>query len=180
MPKAQITSKDLLLTAIITLGIAAVIIGLFIVLSGRSDETGSDAETLQLIEQIKQQAAREADTQGQQQTQEGGTEEAPKAEETTITGILTAINGNILTVIDDTTGVETYILLTKDTATAYNGSAFDPKNFYTGDQLTVYAIRDNGTWIASRITVRLSASPETAAPVPQGLKARPDGSLKPL
>jgi len=178
--QGQITSRDLVITGSITLGIALVILVVFIIISGRGAGEVRDGATLDLINQIKEQSRGAGDEGSRTQPNTGDAAEDAQNRELTVTGVVRRITGNVLTVEDATTKAKTDITLTDGTVAVYNGSVFDTTDFYEGDQLTVRAIQSGTVWEAVAITVRFSASPETSAPVPNQLEERPDGSLKPL
>ncbi|MBI2636608.1 MAG: hypothetical protein HYW81_00215 [Parcubacteria group bacterium] len=177
----QVTSRDLVITAVATLAVAAAMVAAFAVLGGRSGQQGSDDEAAELINQIKQQAAREetVPTQETTQTNQPASEDV-RANEVTISGTLMGINGKTLSILDSATEEEREALLTDRTIAVYNGSVFDQRNFSVGDVLSVRAVLNKQAYEAVTITVQFSASPKTEAPVPQGLQERPGGTLQPL
>lgn len=171
----QITSRDLVITAGVTLAAAVVMIALFLVLGRQSSQESQNQDADALIESIKQQAAQDAG-QGEEEV----TEEDAGVTEATISGTLTSISGKTLTILDDQTKTPVNVLLTNNTVAVYNRSAFDQSDFYAGDLLLVRAEKNRNVLEAVSITVRFSAAPGSAAPVPQKLQERPDGTLQPL
>lgn len=174
----QVEARDLLITAAATLGLAIIIVGAFIIWSGRRAPGAPGG------------AGPEAPAAGQRKAggPAGAAPEAANGEETkkpsqeSYQGVLMAAAADKLTVNDAATGKEITVILSRTTVIEYNGKPFAKSRFYTGDQLAIVGLTQNKQVLADKITVLVSASPSAPAPVPGPGKAdiRPDGSIKPL
>jgi len=175
-----ISSKDIAITLSITVAIAIIIIVVFVIISGQKDKEAEQNRTQELIDQIKKQAL---DDKGEliAEDESSSAKAAEDLREKTFIGVLESIDEDILLVTDSATEELIRITLTDKTNITYNGKNFDKADFYQGDQLQILAQKEKqNQWEALNIVVKFSASPETEAPVPQGLQEREDGSFKPL
>jgi uncharacterized protein YneF (UPF0154 family) len=177
--KGEITSKDLLITGIVVLVLAGIIVGIFIILNSKKQQESQTEKTQEYILEIKKQAARKQQTEAIDKDKEGAQAE-PGIERSTFTGVLTDISQDSITIQNKSTNQTTVIALLQESSILYNGESFDKEDFFVGDQLTIVAEKNKSLWEAISIVVLFSASPETAAPVPQQLETRPDGTVKPL
>ena len=175
-----ISNRDIAITAGITIVIAVVIFIIFLLVSGQKQDKEQDQRTQDLIDQIKQQSA-DADKDISEGSDKDDDADEDKIEQKTFTGVLETVNADLLLVMDSETEELIRITITDDTSMIYNNERFYKEDFYAGDQLQILAEKSKqGGWEALDIIVKFSASPETAAPVPQGLEQRPTGEFKPL
>ena len=157
-PKGQITARDLAVTAGITLGVAAVMIVIFVILNRQDDRLAGDDKTKDLIEQSRERGA-DGQRAGAPTGESGpGAEEAfePRA---TYTGTLSNRELGARIAVSTTSGEET-ILLSRDTVITMNGSAAAESDLSIGDTVRVEVERSrSGTQTALEIAVLRSTSP---------------------
>ncbi len=159
--KGQVTSRDLVVTAGITLGIAAVMIALFVILNRQDDRGREGGETGDLIEQIRERASSEQDAELQEAPAEGaepGAEEAfqPRA---TYTGTLSNHEPKTSITLSTANGEET-ILLRASTVITINGQTAAETDLSIGDTVRVEVERSrSGTQTALAVAILRSTSP---------------------
>ena len=166
----QADSKQITIVAIVTIVAALMIVAIFILLSNRQ---APDTKTDDFLKNLE--------AQRQNQNKPGAADNANNAQETlTFTGVLTEIKTDSLVIIEKDTQNKITISLSDNTPITYSGQKFDRSRFYIGDQLQISAVNAGNKLVADAITVLVSASPATAAPVPPAANVRPDGTIKPL
>lgn len=174
--KGEITSRDLLITASITLAAAAVMIAIVVVLSRQNNRAGEDARTQDQIKQIQQKTLDlGAGAPGPNE---------PTAEETfepraTHTGTLASREPGARIVVR-TTNKEEAILLSAGTVITINGQTAPESDLSPGDTVRVSVERGrDGTQTALEIVVLRSTSPtvptNVSAPTiqPDPVESRP-------
>lgn len=173
----QITGRDILITATITIGLAILITVAFLIWNGRTQRISPKGSESFPVSSQKQESNK-ADGTGAGGEQTG--QEAQKPGEENFQGVLTAISEDNIVILDKKTNKDITISLSKNTIFEYNGKPFDKSQFYIGDQLMVTGIKQEKSVSANKITVLVAASPNMPAPMPVKVDVRPDGSLKPL
>lgn len=163
-------SQQVLIIAIITIAAALMIVAIFVILKNRKT---TDSATNDFLKNI------EAQRQGQNRPDSSNT---ATGNQTTLsyTGVLTEINTDSLVITEKDSQNKITIFLTATTPVMYNGQPFSRTKFYVGDQLQITAKNLGDRLQAESVTVIVSASPATAAPVPIAPNVRPDGTIKPL
>lgn len=166
----QADSKQITIIAIITIVAALMIVAIFVLLSNRQAPAANTDDFLKNIE-----------AQRQKQNKPGAVGNTGNTQETlSLAGVLTEIKTDSLVIIEKDTQNKITISLSDNTSINYSGQKFDRSRFYIGDQLQITAINAGDKLVADEITVLVSASPATAAPVPPAANVRPDGTIKPL
>lgn len=171
----KITLRDAAITSIIIIiGVLIMVAVIFAITNNRRQEE-KNKQTQELMDQIKQQALDE--NKEQQEEEQGEQQEEIK----TFNVVLNSVQDNMLTLKDEETDQIVQISLAQDTTMTYNNNPFNRVNFYQGDKLSITARKTiQNQWEAKSIVVLFSASPNTEAPIPQGLEERPNGEFKPL
>ncbi|OJI07824.1 hypothetical protein BK004_00035 [bacterium CG10_46_32] len=153
--KGEITSRDLVITASITLFIAAIMIVAFIILGKQGDKTNQDAENI--IKQIQQQAKDEENAAKGLTTP--STEEDNFEPEATYTGTLSSHESGVRITVRTTTSEET-IQLAPFTRITLNNKTAAESDLSIGDILRVLVERTrDGTQTATEIAILRSTSP---------------------
>lgn len=173
--QAQAAARDVLIAAAIVLAVAALAMATFIWLKS---DAGEVQKALSDLEQIKKSAAEGARVDAAGQTTPGLTNQTPDAAATTATGtppsedervlsgVLSDIGDNIITITDKDDKKQA-IDLDADVSITYQGEKFDRSRFYLGDQLQITMKKKGGSWLAARVAVVISANPAVPAPVPK-------------
>ncbi|OGY91843.1 MAG: hypothetical protein A3H70_00460 [Candidatus Komeilibacteria bacterium RIFCSPLOWO2_02_FULL_48_11] len=179
MPKKQnfrtgqgLASRQALIVLGATLLAAIIIIVVFAFLIER-DNQASNQNYQNYVNQLKNQ-------QNAPPAQTSTTE--PEIPRQIVRGVLTVINPETISVATEGANQKIEISLRPETTITYQNKAFDRSRFYIGDQLEITARPAAGTLVAETITVLVSASPATPAPLPPVTpqNIQPDGSIKPL
>lgn len=166
--RGQSDNRPIVVIAAVTIIAALMIVGIFIMLSGRRTPDTATSDFLRNLE--RQRPGRESPT--------GNQTGAPARE--TYRGVLTEIKTDVLVITESNTQNKITVSLTNDTPLTYNGQGFDRSRFYVGDQLEVTAKNTGGQLRAESIIVLISASPATDKPAPPAVNVQPDGSIKSL
>lgn len=171
--KGQSQTNPLLLFGVLFLVGAIIVIAVFILIiySKEKGETGHEAPAG--AEEIMP-------TDGTDRIDQGKEQEAEAIVRKTWLAVLTEFKDNEIVVTEKNTGIRNSFALAEQTVITYNGADFQRSRFWAGDQLEIAALQTETGWLAETITVLVSASPETPAPVPPPANVRPDGSIKPL
>lgn len=171
-PSQGISSRQVLIVLGVTILAAIIIVVVFAFLINRDNQT-SNQNYQNYVNQLKNQQntgpARPPTTE-------------PEIPSQIVRGVLIVISPETITVNAESTNQRIEISLRPETTITYQNQVFDRSRFYVGDQLEITARPEAGTLVAETITVLVSASPATPAPLPQitPQNIRPDGSIKPL
>jgi|GEM_PF-2430773 len=178
MPKKQsfganqgISSRQILIVLGVTVAAAVIIVVVFATLINR--DSGNNQDYQDYLNSLKSQQ-----NTGQQPTPANTTE----VQRQIVRGVLTVIGTEEISVTAEGTNQKIEIALRPETTVTYQNKAFDRNRFFVGDQLEITARPEASALVAEAITVLVSASPATPAPLPviTPQNIRPDGSIKPL
>lgn len=170
----QSQTNPLLLFGVLFLVGAIIVVAVFILVLNKQRETGEEGSA---AEDITKPATGQTGETG-----DGATDEAREREvvRQTILGVLNQRQDNQIILIEKNSQNRITVSLQPETNITYNGAPFSSSRFYPGDELQIQARRAAGGWLAETIIVLVSASPQTPAPTPPAINARPDGTIKPL
>jgi hypothetical protein len=154
--KGEITSKELMITGAITIGLAIIIIIVFIVLSG-SKETGTSQETQDLINQIKNQGQGQDDEYSDDDSRD--TQDEDKIETIKYAGKLIEIEGNTLTILENLEQENISFDIPKNTTITSSGEEFEFSDLHIGDSLEIITEKDKNKTTVIEIKIKLSTSP---------------------
>jgi len=170
----NISSRDITITFIITLGLAIIIVSIFMIISSQKDKNIEATQSQALIDEIKNQALNE---EGEPISKDE--EKDFKETETTYSGRITNINiGQSITITTNTGSLE--IITTELEEIFINQNQAQESSLSSGDIIQVLAtLKKDGNIYAKKITVTRSTSPTIPANVseptiqPPAVESRP-------